>query len=69
MLQICGGSGIGRRFSGLCSKGTDAKGRTSSSISCESVAQRQSNSHENCVLQVRVLSSFKIKIKSESVRH
>ena len=40
MLQDCGGLGIGRRFSGLCSKGTDAKGRTSSSTSCESVAQR-----------------------------
>ena len=40
MLQICGGSGIGRRFSGLCSKGTDAIGRTSSSISCEIVAQQ-----------------------------
>ena len=40
MLQDCGGLGIGRRFSGLCSKGTDAKGRTSSSISCENVAQR-----------------------------
>ena len=40
MLQDCGGLGIGRRFSGLCSKGTDAKGRTSSSISCGNVAQR-----------------------------
>ena len=44
MLQDCGGLGIGRRFSGLCSKGTDAKGRTSSSIGweeCSSTVEHQ----------------------------
>lgn len=69
MLQDCGGLGIGRRFSGLCSKGTDAKGRTSSSISCDDVAQEVEHQLDKPRVVGSIPTVFLKKKISESVRH